>query len=1455
MEGSVQPSQTAGVSNPKPAPGPKPRLAPKPFSLQTNTTIRSIHAPKSIVDASKTATPQGVKSEDATVPKPAVPAPPLKPTTSVRAPTKEQGEPTKATEAGQAGRDASDGKSDPVPQTTPAVEKPKTAPLESDNAIENNRKTSADAATKLEREDESKKDGTSSTESQVLDESGSDTGNPAHRWGSTRKRLSMEITSRFEQGGGPPPAPSNVGKQATSVKHDVIRAECTNPEQNQTRSELPEREGEESGPKEDYVGGGSIKRRISLLFDSRPEVTVKREEPEMINGTGGVKARIKNWVMDTVPEKKPQFVPRPRLKSTETSTPAEKTPETPPTEPPTSSSQVADLPSTSLPVHQPTEGEVSGKHKETEATEDGQSLIFSQAADHTDETDSANNALKRDNSKRRSVHFGVVEKDDGGPPVILGPESDSSEEEEEGQEKEDAEADVPVSVPVYRRVGLFQKDGSAEAEEAEKLHHLEFEKKRRAEETEEARRTIEEHKRKEEEEGKEREKERQLEIERVRNEKRQRLEREQERVRLEEEEREKERLREEEIKRMRLEEEEREKERLRQEQLEKQRIALERMRLEEEEKERLRKEEMERERKELERMRLEEEEKERLRKEEMERERKELERMRLEEEEKERLRKEEMEKRRMELERRLEEEEREKEKLRKEMERQRMELERRLEEEEREKEKLRKEMERQRMELERRLEEEEREKEKLRKEMERQRMELERRLEEEENEKERMRREMERQMELDTIRMEEEERQKERLKENEMERHREEWERVRWEEEHREKENIKEEEIERERRIHQLWHRQKEEIEMMETEDIPQEERESKRLWLERERQRLRKEEEERVIHESDEHKFESKLREEEINIEKQREEEWENHWVSKVERLKEENEEKNDPSLMWQSRKEEERDKYTRLKEEQDLERGQKEKEDILICFDSGKSSDSHRSPTQEDVEVVYEDFSIKKNLLEVEFDDFSVKPVKSGGGARDEISAVVQDGGQGAAADAPSEEDEEVDVSMFKWEYKAKQQVESADTREPAASQERGEEEEQLIFSTEITSPSTTQEEPKQEEDAHEVKDDTREEPSFLPHPQNPFPSNNTKHFLQRGRSHGDPGASETTRVSFWTMQYLGGKLSAAQLQVAGWVGNVRRSLQGALDLVWGSAEDKQEEEQDEGVDGGGRFQRAVSPLRNFARRSRRSLRRLSTRSRTTVHRKAGETRSAEDNSCTNVKEKGAEVLIDGVPDEQNEAPDQPSETDSSDPESDHHLEISSEDLDTTDFRSETDVAPFPESSTPLLDSSAQKSKADLSKRMSRTRPSRSLRAGLSQGESPDWRISDSSVLSSKQRESDSEDEQPKQKIFSPHPTSQRVPIFPGLSPAALIAQIKRKTGGKVEETLDDNGREEKEAGAAPSPSQLSSSPRTAAHLTGATRVLPPLPGTDEGATACPPWLKELKSKKRLSQYDGEP
>lgn len=304
MESSVEASQTAGVSNPKPALAPKPRLAPKPFSLQTNTTIRSIHAPKS-----HTSTLRSGTAVAATVPKPAFPPAPLKPSTSLRGAAKEQEQPTKEN-ASQPGQDASDRKHDGVPQPTLAAEP---APLKRDDAKEHNQKTPAEKAPKLEQRDEKKKDETSAHDMEKPEEPGSHVANPTHRWGSTRKRLSMELTSRFESG-GPPPAPSNTTKPTSSTKHDVSKAESLNPEQNQTAPELPDREVEDGSPKEDYVGGGSIKRRISQLFESRPEVTVKREEPETINDSGGVKARIKNWAVETASETKPQFVPRPHSK-------------------------------------------------------------------------------------------------------------------------------------------------------------------------------------------------------------------------------------------------------------------------------------------------------------------------------------------------------------------------------------------------------------------------------------------------------------------------------------------------------------------------------------------------------------------------------------------------------------------------------------------------------------------------------------------------------------------------------------------------------------------------------------------------------------------------------------------------------------------------------------------------------------------------------------------------------------------------------------------------------------------------------------------------------------------------------------------------------------------------------------------------------------------------------------
>lgn len=81
----------------------------------------------------------------------------------------------------------------------------------------------------------------------------------------------------------------------------------------------------------------------------------------------------------------------------------------------------------------------------------------------------------------------------------------------------------------------------------------------------------------------------------------------------------------------------------------------------------------------------------------------------------------------------------------------------------------------------------------------------------------------------------------------------------------------------------------------------------------------------------------------------------------------------------------------------------------------------------------------------------------------------------------------------------------------------------------------------------------------------------------------------------------------------------------------------------------------------------------------------------------------------------------------------------------------------------------------------------------------------------------------------------------------PHVSQAQIKKKTGGGAaggrgrEEPEEDvrrearGGRNEEAAAAAaaatPSPSQLSSSPRSTAHLAGAARVLPPIGGSDGG------------------------
>lgn len=334
MESSIEASQTGGLSKPKPALGPKPRLTPKPFSLQKNTTIRSIHAPKTVPATPKTTAQPTGKSESTGVPKPTLPKPARQSATpdskpsSVSVLAKDEPKTTKESKARPHGEDTLDssaGKSDPAPQTAPPKETPKSEPIQKDDVIQTHHKASPDVVTNSEQKDEKKEEG--KTETSVVqkreksDGGVSSSANPTYGRGSTRKRLSMELTSKFESGGLSLPPQPRITISTTSAKDDATKPEPRDPEQNQTTPEPSNRENDEGGLKEDYGGGGSIKRRISLLFDSssRPEVVTKREDPEIVNGTGGVKERVKNWTTETSSEgpkteKKPQVAPRTRSK-------------------------------------------------------------------------------------------------------------------------------------------------------------------------------------------------------------------------------------------------------------------------------------------------------------------------------------------------------------------------------------------------------------------------------------------------------------------------------------------------------------------------------------------------------------------------------------------------------------------------------------------------------------------------------------------------------------------------------------------------------------------------------------------------------------------------------------------------------------------------------------------------------------------------------------------------------------------------------------------------------------------------------------------------------------------------------------------------------------------------------------------------------------------------------------
>ncbi|XP_052317374.1 zinc finger CCCH domain-containing protein 13-like isoform X3 [Oncorhynchus keta] len=197
--------------------------------------------------------------------------------------------------------------------------------------------------------------------------------------------------------------------------------------------------------------------------------------------------------------------------------------------------------------------------------------------------------------------------------------------------------------------------------------------------------------------------------------------------------------------------------------------------------------------------------------------------------------------------------------------------------------------------------------------------------------------------------------------------------------------------------------------------------------------------------------------------------------------------------------------------------------------------------------------------------------------------------------------------------------------------------------------------------------------------------------------------------------------------------------------------------------------------------------------------------------------------------------------------------HVHTPPSDLDTPDgFSAQPEIQPlpFPEASTSLLDSSALRSRVQLSKmRGPRSRPSRVSRqtAALSvhpEGQATpteDWRSRDSTEdkVESSKKDSDSEEQtrgaDPHSAAASSQP--QRVALFPGMDPSALMAQLKKRSDSDIQTE-----------GPSTSPSQSSRSPKSP-FLPRASRVLPPSGGKEDGEEASPQWLRELKSKKRLS------
>ncbi|OCU01696.1 hypothetical protein XELAEV_18007490mg [Xenopus laevis] len=162
-----------------------------------------------------------------------------------------------------------------------------------------------------------------------------------------------------------------------------------------------------------------------------------------------------------------------------------------------------------------------------------------------------------------------------------------------------------------------------------------------------------------------------------------------------------------------------------------------------------------------------------------------------------------------------------------------------------------------------------------------------------------------------------------------------------------------------------------------------------------------------------------------------------------------------------------------------------------------------------------------------------------------------------------------------------------------------------------------------------------------------------------------------------------------------------------------------------------------------------------------------------------------------------------------------------------------------------TLVLDSTALKTRVQLNRKSQRRAPSQSQRKSrlllssshldvIEDTDSP-WMYTDSTE--EKPVKEESEEEKPQRTPVQ----QQRMPMFPGMDPSALKAQLRKRQD-------PENNSE--------SPSQPSRSPKSPLPQgTLGIKLLPTSSDKQErGPEESPAWLKELKSKKRLSQYENQ-